>query len=66
MSLDLKIIERSTYSILEWLGDVGGLFDMLNLIGGVLIGPLAAFSLKMELLTQVFRFLPSLKFAEKN
>ena len=45
MSLDLKIIERSTYSILEWLGDVGGLFDMLCLIGGFLIGPLATYSL---------------------
>ena len=26
--------ERSTYSFLDWLGDVGGLFDGLILVGG--------------------------------
>ena len=35
-------IDRSAYNYLEWLGDVGGLFDALRIIGAVLVGPLAA------------------------
>ena len=41
--------------MLEWLGDVGGLFDALSLIGKILLGPLSAFALKSELLTSVFK-----------
>ena len=29
--LDLEVTERSTYGILSWLGDIGGLFDALYL-----------------------------------
>ena len=47
--------ERSTYSFLEWLGDVGGLFDGLGLIFRVLIGPFSAFAVKAELLTKIFK-----------
>ena len=60
------MIERQTYDALQWLGDVGGLFDMLGLLGGSLIGPIAAFKLKAELLTRAFRFTPSLANAEKE
>ena len=66
LSMDQNVIERQTYSVLEWLGDVGGLYDMLGLIGGALIGPLAAFSLKAELLTQAFRYTASLVNAENR
>jgi len=51
LTMDQNIIERQTYSLLEWLGDVGGLFDGLCLIGGLIIAPLGAFALKTELLT---------------
>ena len=34
-----KVIERQTYSLLEWLGDIGGLFDALRLIGAGLVAP---------------------------
>ena len=47
-------IERSTYSILEWLGDVGGLYDGLLLILHYFISPLAAWTMKVMLLTKVF------------
>ena len=47
--------ERSTYSLLEWLGDVGGLFDGLGLIAHLVIGPVATFVLKAEILSLVFR-----------
>ena len=58
------MIERQTYNILEWLGDVGGLYDMLRLIGRLLVNPFAIFALRSELLTQAFRFTKSLVFAE--
>ena len=39
---------------------------MLGLIGGAFIGPLAAFSLRAELLTQAFRYTASLVNAENR
>eukprot|EP00353_Schmidingerella_taraikaensis_P002280 CAMPEP_0185598114 /NCGR_PEP_ID=MMETSP0434-20130131/81796_1 /TAXON_ID=626734 ORGANISM="Favella taraikaensis, Strain Fe Narragansett Bay" /NCGR_SAMPLE_ID=MMETSP0434 /ASSEMBLY_ACC=CAM_ASM_000379 /LENGTH=48 /DNA_ID= /DNA_START= /DNA_END= /DNA_ORIENTATION= len=30
---DIKVAERQTYGMLEWLSDVGGLFDALAAIG---------------------------------
>ena len=29
LSQEQTVIERSTYSLLEWIGDIGGLFDGL-------------------------------------
>ena len=46
-SNDLTIIERQTYSSLEWLGDVGGLFDALLFLGSSLITPITAFTVKV-------------------
>ena len=31
-NLDLKVHQRKTYSLLDWLGDVGGFLDGLYLI----------------------------------
>ena len=45
LSQDLTTIERETYNALEWLGDVGGLFDMLQLIGSKLVSPFSALAL---------------------
>ena len=53
------MIERETYGILEWLGDVGGLYDALRLIGVLLVAPFAQFWLKSELLSNIFRLIPS-------
>ena len=58
-SLDLRLTERSTYSLLEWLGDIGGLFDALKLIAVPLVSPFAKFFLSLELLTRLFRIKPS-------
>lgn len=33
------VVQRDTYSILDWLGDLGGLFDALLIIIGLLVGP---------------------------
>ena len=36
------IIERKTYNLLEWLGDVGGLYDALKIIGSAIVAPISA------------------------
>ena len=51
--------------LLEWLGDVGGLFGALYQIGAVLLFPLRSFAVKTELLTSIFRFVEA-RPAEKN
>lgn len=51
---DLKIINRQTYSILDWLGDIGGLFDALRILTEFSIAPLSAFALKQRL-AQLFQ-----------
>ena len=40
------MIERQTYSLLDWIGDIGGLFDGLNLLISKFIAPIAAFALQ--------------------
>lgn len=47
--------ERQTYSFLEFLGDIGGLFDGFRYIGGPLIAPIATFTLQSTLLFHAFR-----------
>ena len=51
---------------MEWLGDIGGLYDALRLIGMVIVAPYSSFALKAELLSQVFRFTESKRLAEKR
>ena len=62
--MDKNVIERQTYSVLEWLGDIGGLYDALRLIGLLIITPFSSFALNAELLSQVYRFTASKRFAE--
>ena len=50
----LTTIERQTYSFLDWLGDVGGLLDGLKLFASFLVAPIAAFSMRAELLSAAF------------
>jgi len=45
--------------LLEWLGDLGGLYDALKVICGFLVAPFAAFQLNTEMLHRLFRFIPS-------
>ena len=54
-----EIIERSTYSLLDLLGDVGGLFDGLRYLAWGLITPIGAFKMKAELLNKAFKILES-------
>ena len=52
-------IERSTYSSLEFLGDVGGLFDGLKILAVIFVGPVSQFTMKATLLQQNFNFVTS-------
>ena len=49
------IIERETYSLFDWMGDVGGLYDGLGLLIHRLLKPIAVFALNSELLTLAFK-----------
>ena len=55
---DKIIINRESYSLLDWLGDLGGLFDALFIICGAIVAPVATFSMKATLLSKFFRFKP--------
>ena len=54
LSTKLNVVARSTYSLLDWLGDIGGLFGMLQLLGGALLGPFTLFNMKVHLLQQLY------------
>ena len=59
LSAGKMITERSTYNILEWLGDVGGLFDALRYLGLFFVSPYVAFTYKAKMLFSLFRFVKS-------
>ena len=54
VSLDSLVTERETYGVLEWMGDLGGLFDALRYLGVFIVSPIASYRLKSELLTSIF------------
>ena len=56
----IETTTRQSYSILNWLGDIGGLHDILVLIVQVLLKSYQGFFQASLLLTNLFRFLPSL------
>jgi len=53
------VVNRETYGILEWLGDIGGLTDALILLGQFFLMPFNKFNLSSFLLTNLFRYQPS-------
>ena len=50
------MVTRQTYSFLDWLGDMGGLFDALYLLGMIILAPISNFALNAELLSSMFRY----------
>jgi hypothetical protein len=51
------VIQRETYSLLEWLGDIGGLVEFLQVAAGFLPAFLGALRMK-SLLTNALFHLP--------
>lgn len=43
-NFDIEMTERSTYGLLEFLGDLGGLDQTLYIIGSLLLGSLSQFT----------------------
>ena len=55
-------LKRKNYLVLDLLGDMGGFFDAIYLIGYVLIQPVATYLLDSKLLSKLFRFRHSNEF----
>ena len=69
MSLDTKSYNRSVYSILDFLGDVGGLFSILLPIGGIFVALLDEIlnrTLESYIIKKVFFNLRKSKKPEQN
>ena len=56
MSLDVQNWNRQTYSLLDWLGDLGGLLDVLLHMGRIMVFPVSSFTLKKLLMSSFFRY----------
>jgi len=54
ISPDIVNHTRSVYSVLDWLGDVGGLYDALNLIARVLLSSITTLIFKLRLFNRLF------------
>ena len=50
------VVNRQTYSILDWLGDMGGLLDSLYFLGLLFVNPVSTFALRSHLLSKLFRY----------
>ena len=50
LDLRVRIINRQTYDILSWLGDLGGLVDALYYVTQALMIPYTSYALKSSLL----------------
>ena len=57
--MDLKNYSRETYSFLDWLGDLGGLIDILLILAKYIVAPFASYRLQAALLSSLFRFAES-------
>ena len=55
LNQDGVIWQRSTYSALDFLGDLGGLFDALRFIGETILSPFTHYALKVFLMANLFR-----------
>ena len=55
-NLDQTVWTRQTYSILDYMGDLGGLFEALRYLCTFFIAPISVFSLNSTLMAHFFRF----------
>ena len=59
ISPDVPKIRRKTDSLLDWLGDWGGLLDSLYFLADILLSPLSAYMMNSKLAQLLVRILPS-------
>ena len=55
MDLNLHVAERTVYTFLDWLGDVGGLMGILFDFGGLIVMCLVGNALSYMLIKEVFK-----------
>ena len=55
LNLDLKVIDRQVYNILDWLGDIGGLGEALFFLGGGILGILRYGQLDQMLVSALYQ-----------
>ncbi len=53
---DKLVSNRQTYSLLDWLGDMGGLFDALRYTCYWIVSPIASFALQSTIMSKLFLF----------
>ena len=56
INMNLRQVNRSTYSLLDWLGDCGGLYDALHIIGLLLTSPFSSFAAKQVLARTIVKY----------
>ena len=56
MDTDVMNWSRQTYSLLDWLGDIGGLYGMICTLASFMVYPMAKFGLETALMSSFFRF----------
>ena len=59
LSKDFMQTNRQTYSLLDLLGDCGGLMDCLLFLGRLLTGPVALYTAQSRLSSLIVSVLPS-------
>ena len=52
---ELTTWNRQTYSVLDYVGDIGGLFDGLRYACKLILAPLSSYALQNNILTTLFR-----------
>ena len=57
----IKVSNRQTYDVLDWLGDCGGLADALFRLASFVISVFTSYNIKNVLLTTLFRSTQSSK-----
>ena len=55
LNIEYNLIQRQAYTILDYLGDVGGLLSMLNIVGTVLTKQISYFIYKSELFSELYQ-----------
>ena len=56
---NLHSIDRVTYGVLDWIGDIGGLYGSLIPIGQIIINPYSSYALKFTMASLMVYFRPN-------
>lgn len=59
MDLDLQVIDRQVYNVLDWVGDIGGLGEGLFFMSITLLSVVHFGALDNQVISELFRVLKS-------